>query len=182
MDLREYQLHNVTTRTKFTELVKKMGGWEREYCEKDILPYWDKNDWWDYSNTANILMKVSNGGSGEIVAGCAYKTINNKLHIKRLFTSTHWRKQGHAYDLLKHAWRMDFESARFMRMYCDEEAIPFYEKLGFRMMGTNAEGYGYVLQPMLFRDMDFTLNHCKNFELDYLLDEQDKTFISYDFI
>ena len=30
--------------------------------------------------------------------------------------------------------------------------------------------------------MDFTLKHCENFQLDYLLDEQDKTFISYDFI
>ena len=68
-------------------------------------------------------------------------------------------------------------------MYCDADAIPFYEKLGFKMLDVNEKGYGYVFQPMLFRDMDLTLRVCKNELKDTkILDNQDLEFISYDFL
>ena len=183
MDNSEYQINHITCRTRFKEMLSKMGDgtFEKDYCKNDILDYWDKKEWWDYSTTANVLIKVSQRGAGKVVAGCAYKTINDVLHIKRVFTSTNWRKQGHAHDLLKIAWRTEFTCARFLRMYCDRDAIPFYEKLGFTMLHTNPAGYGYVYQPMLFRDMDFTLKHCENYDAECLLDQQDKVFISYDF-
>mgnify|MGYP003134461629 CR=1 FL=1 len=182
MNVATYQYHHCTTRASFKEQMIKLSGWEREYCENDILPYWDKNDWWDYEQPANIIMKVSDYGAGDVVAGLAYTHFNNKLHIKRLFTSIAHRKQGHAHDLLKSAWQGTWNNARYLRMYCDADAIPFYEKLGFKMLDVNEKGYGYVFQPMLFRDMDFTLKVCKNELKDTkILDDQDLEFISYDF-
>ena len=187
---KDHQYVHCSTRTVFTELIKRMSGWEKDYCENDILDYWDKNRWWDYGQRACVTMKVSDLGKGDVVAGCAYKVIGQILHIKRLFTSTNYRKQGHAKDLLEYAWRSSFVSARFLRMYCDKDAIPFYTNFGFRFINNkgkarltyNKHNYGYVLQPMLFRDMGFTLKHCKSYKMENLLDEQDKTFIKYDFI
>ena len=179
---KDHQYVLCSKRSSFTELIKRMSGWEKDYCENDILPYWDKNRWWDYEQRAYVTMKVSDYGKGDVVAGCAHKVIGEILHIKRLFTSTNYRKRGHAKDLLEDAWRGSFVSARFLRMYCDKDAIPFYKKLGFRFINYNKHNYGYVFQPMLFRDMDFTLKHCKSYKMENLLDEQDKTFIKYDFI
>ena len=179
---KEYQYILCSTRTVFKELIKRMSGWEKEYCENDILPYWDINQWWDYEQGAYVTMKISDLGKGDVVAGCAYNVIGDNLHIKRLFTSTDYRKQGHAKDLLEHTWRHSFSLARFLRMYCDKDAIPFYKKLGFRFINYNKQNYGYVFQPMLFRDMNFTLNHCKSYKMENLLDEQDKVFIKHDFI
>ena len=44
----DHQYVHCSTRTVFTELIKRMSGWEKDYCENDILNYWDKNSWWDY--------------------------------------------------------------------------------------------------------------------------------------
>ena len=177
----DYQYHNCTTRASFVEQMKKLSGWERTYCEKDILPYWDKNDWWDYEQRTNIIMKVSDAGAGDVVAGLAYTYINDKLHIKRLFTSEAYRRQGHAHDLLKTAWRFTWNHTRHLRMFCDADAIPFYEKLGFKMLHINEKGYGYVLQPMLFRDMDFTLKICNKHLKDVkVLDQQDIDWMEFD--
>ena len=139
--------------------------WAYDYTYNDITRYWDENNYWDkfpiklgfeLRNTISLPGK-------NIVGGVAYTFENNALHIKRLFTCERYRKQVVAKQFLEEAWRIGFHNGcKCIRMWCDKDAIPFYEKLGYNFMGYNEKEYGYVYLPMLSESMQDTLNKTKD--------------------
>lgn len=138
--------------------------WAYDYTHNDIVPYWDKNNYWD-EFPIKLGFEVGNIISlpgKNIVGGIAYTFENHDLHIKRLFTCKRYRRKGVAKQLLEEAWKAGYKNnCRHIRMWCDKGALPFYNSLGYNYLGTNCKGYGYVYTPMLAESMHDSLNTTK---------------------
>lgn len=138
--------------------------WSYDYLYNDVFKYWDDNNLWDKFpiKLAEEYSHKLEPPSKQIIGCIGYTIQNNELHIKRIFTVKHKRGKGYAKQLLEHAWKDGFnKGCDVIRMWCDEEAIPFYNNLGFKYLGINGKGYSYVYTPLLSENMSDTLNKIK---------------------
>ena len=151
--------------------------WAHDYAVNDIIPYWDDKKYWDKFPIKIAVDITPHLPPGKDIAGAvAYTFEDNNLHIKRIFTCKRFRKQGIASKLMEHAWENGFNSeCKAIRMWCDKDAISFYEKLGFNMLGVNDKQYGYVLTPILDINMHKSLNKTKNHNGWYVLKKHNIT-------
>jgi len=158
-----------------SNFLKNYDEWSYDYIINDIIPYWNVNQLWkDYP--FQLVYKydtIKNLHPGaDIVGGVGATYENNELHIKRIFTVTKYRGLGIATKILSLVWRKAFISGcRYIRMWCDKDAIPFYEKLGFKMIAYNDQGYGLVFAPIFTKCMHKTLNILKDYNPEVLLDD-----------
>ena len=59
--------------------------------------------------------------------------------------------------MLEYDWENAYDDhCTHIRMWCDKDAVPFYEKLGFKMLDEK-DGYRYVYTPISNKNMYMSL-------------------------
>ncbi len=144
--------------------------WSYNYLVSDIQKYWNENNLWD-EFPFQFLLSQSLDNKLNYVGGVGVTYVDNEVHIKRVFTRCDCRGLGFGTKLIELVWETAWDKGyRYLRMWCDKKAIPFYKKLGFTILGEK-NNYGFVYSPIFTKNIYKSLNIGAALKSDYLYDD-----------
>ncbi len=133
--------------------------WAYDYCINDIAKYWDEKNYWDeYPIKFLYDSQIRDESGPALLGGIASVYEGNEFHVKRIFTVAKYRWRGFGTTMLEYDWENAYDDhCTHIRMWCDKDAVPFYEKLGFKMLDEK-DGYRYVYALISNKNMFVALN------------------------
>lgn len=154
--------------------------WSYNYMISDIQHYWDQNNLWSDFPFKFLLHHDSNNKLN-YVGGVGVTYVDNEVHIKRIFTRCDCRGLGFGTKMIELVWETAWNKGyKYLRMWCDEKAIPFYTKLGFKILGKK-HNYGFVYAPIITKNMHKSLNIGATSKIDDLYDSDTLKKISKEY-